>query len=112
MQWEIIAGATKRGKEQLTNNYGYTYTFQSSSKDGQSRYWMCTRRASHKCKARVIQRGEEFTPAPTEHVCEAQAGAVMIAKVKATTNREALKRPHESAQAIANEVKFLEQYEF
>ena len=41
-----------------------------------------------------------------------KSGAVLIAKVEATTNREALKRPHESAQAIANEVKFLEQYEF
>ena len=102
--WEIVAGATKRGQDQLVNSNGYTFTYQKSSKNGESRYWLCTKRAAADCKARVIQRGANFTPGSADHTCQADAGAALIAKVKATANREAVAHPHESALKLVRKV--------
>lgn len=58
-QFHIIPNGTSRGKDLLVSNLGYSYNTCKHTKIG--RIWVCTiRRKSHHCRARVIQRGDNF----------------------------------------------------
>jgi len=107
MKWEVVIGASERDGNHLINNLGYSYIRHRKSKNGQVQYWICCKKNSaHGCKARVIQRGDEFQPNGTEHICQPRTGADLIAKIRATVNKQACSQPFASAQQIANKVAY------
>ena len=100
VSWEIVQGASKRGRKVLFNNLGYRYNFLKNSKNNDTAYWVCSKK---ECKARVTQRGSTFVTSSAVHSCEPEIGAVLVGKIRSTSNTEAIKQPFISAMTLVKQ---------
>ena len=102
IKWDIVDGATRKGRRQLVNSLGFSYAFNKQSKNGETAYWLCSKRTSAKCNARVNQKGDIFTPGACPHSCEANKGAIFVAKIRSAVNTAAIQQPFTAALSLVN----------
>ena len=102
--YEIVKHSTKRGKQKLIDNTGYTYNIQR--RWGETTDWQCTVHGkANPCKARIIQRDVgNFEPGPHSHNHLAEVTAAMVAKVTARVKDKAAEDLCKPGSAIVDEV--------
>ena len=87
-EWEIVPGASERGRDQLFDKHGHAYNMEEIRKNGNV-VWTCSQKTSSNCKGRVTQKGSIYERGPQNHTCSAKLGAVVAAKVRIATNSDA-----------------------
>jgi hypothetical protein len=101
---KIIAGATKRGKDQLVDNHGFRYNLKRKLKN--SVHWQCTNRpVGRPCKAIVIEHpGLNFQEAGQGHNHEANVGTAAAVQAAKEIKELAVRDLFKPAAVIVNEV--------
>ena len=94
--WTIVKGTTECSRCKLINSYGYICILLQQGKN-RTAYCCCSKRNSAKCKARVNQHGDIFTPGKNEHIRIANTGVELKAKVTV----ECINRAHVQPFAAA-----------
>ena len=101
--YQLVEGGTKRAKTKLADSDGYTYNVQL--RRASATYWQCTvRPKGNRCRAIVIQRGNEFQQGKQNHNHPPAAGAATAARVMASVKERAGEDQFKPASAIVNEV--------
>lgn len=105
MQWEIIAGASQRGKNILTNSHGFAYTIKLTRRNGNV-LWHCSKRGgAGGCKAAVTQTSPNvFIPGSMSHTCNATNGVAKVLKVRLESKQESASNPYISASTVVKKV--------
>ena len=101
--WTIVKGATECSRCKLINSYDYSYIPFRQRKNGTA-YWRCSKRNSAKSKVRVNQHGDIFQPEENEHICIANTGAELKAKVTVECINRARVQPFATARRFFEEV--------
>ncbi|XP_035670971.1 uncharacterized protein LOC118412295 [Branchiostoma floridae] len=102
--YEVVEGASKKGKPQLIDNLGYRFGVQRNPPSG-TVHWTCTFRPKvDPCKASVKERDGVFEAGPHEHNHGPDVGAATAAKIAARVKKEAEGDLFKSAAVIVNDV--------
>ncbi|KAJ8037002.1 hypothetical protein HOLleu_17701 [Holothuria leucospilota] len=102
--YEVVASGTKRGRELLVDNRGYTFNVKRRRTNATD--WQCTvRQKNSRCPATVVQRQRsEFTAGHQRHSHPAHPGSATVTKVRASVKERAKEHLFKSSAAIVNEV--------
>ncbi|KAJ8026077.1 hypothetical protein HOLleu_33813 [Holothuria leucospilota] len=87
--YEVVACGTKRGRELLVDNRGYTFNVKRRWTNATD--WQCTvRQKNSRCPATVVQHQRfEFTAGHQRHSHPAHPGSATVAKVRASVKERA-----------------------
>ena len=97
--YEIVENSSKRGREKLIDNQGYSYTLQR--RRGSVTDWQCSVRPKvNPCKAKVRQQGDQFKCGNHIHNHQAQVGALTAAKITVQVKAKAAEDVFKPAPAI------------
>ncbi|KAJ8025973.1 hypothetical protein HOLleu_33687 [Holothuria leucospilota] len=102
--YEVVASGTKRGRELLVDNRGYTLNVKRRWTNATD--WQCTvRQKSSRCPATVVQHQRfEFTAGHQRHSHPTHPGSATVVKVRASVKERAKEHLFKSSAAIVNEV--------
>ena len=110
-EFQVIEGASQRGKPLLIDNQGYSYTQARVGKTVTA--WRCSVRSSSKtCPATVQQRGEKFSRGPQPHSHSGNPGAAAKARITVEVKEQASTHMFEPALNIVETAIRMETEEF
>ena len=101
--FQIIEKGTKRGKDKLIDNLGYTYN--KKMQRSHVTYWQCTVRPKHNpCQAVITQRNGDFVKSKLLHNHPPATGSAIATRVSVEVKELAVKDLFKSASAIVDDV--------
>ena len=107
LEYHLIPGASKFGKDILTDSRGFSYTMKQMKGTALGvTNWRCTKCNPPKvnCTATVWQEGNIFIPGKSHHTCTAKAGITNTLLIKKEIESTALKNIFTPAVEITNKV--------
>ncbi|XP_060554303.1 uncharacterized protein LOC132715331 isoform X2 [Ruditapes philippinarum] len=97
--YEILSGASQRGKDILTDSQGYTYNLKGRKKTSST--WRCSvRNVNNVCPALVRQVGSDFFPGGKDH----NHGSVPSAKARMLITQEATQQASQQVFTSAGSI--------
>ena len=107
LEYHLIPGASKFGKDILTDSRGFSYTIKQMKGTALDvTNWRCTKCNPQKvnCTATVQQEGNIFIPGKSHHTCTAEPGITNTLLIKKEIKSTALKNIFTSATEITDKV--------
>ena len=103
MTYQVIPGASRRGKDRLADSLGYTYTHRRTTKTAV--HWRCSvRNKVMQCTASIKQEGSCFTPGLSEHCHPPVLGASLASQASVLVKQIASQDVFRSGPDIADSV--------
>lgn len=101
-RFEILQGATQRGKAMLIDQMGYSYNVKKKT-SATTTWWCSVRGKEHRCPARVKERNGMFQEGGLSHSHPARPGILAAAKVVIQSKKEGVSDFFKSAAKVVED---------